>query len=251
MEAVIAAVYLDGGWDAADDLVHAAARRRASAPAPSGPGGHDYKTRLQELAAREFDQLPRYQVRSEGPDHSKQFFATVTFRGEVHGERRGSVEEAGRAGRGARRVGPPRRGSRATATLGRGNGAPGIEGAGCRSCLRSRSCAATSNARSSASGSRRSRSTGCARVRRHHNRKQFISRLEGKKFTGVDRRGQVPPVPARRRRRARRAPRDVGPAAAGEERRARRARSTPTSSSPSSRAVSSASSTRGRSARCS
>ncbi len=31
---------------------------------------------------------------------------------------------------------------------------------------------------------------GMRSVRRHHNRKQFISRLEGKKFTGVDRRGK-------------------------------------------------------------
>src|SRR5262245_43111397 len=31
---------------------------------------------------------------------------------------------------------------------------------------------------------------GMRTVRRHHNRKQFISRLEGKKFTGVERRGK-------------------------------------------------------------
>ena len=31
---------------------------------------------------------------------------------------------------------------------------------------------------------------GMRSVRRHHNRKQFITRLEGKKFTGVDRRGK-------------------------------------------------------------
>lgn len=31
---------------------------------------------------------------------------------------------------------------------------------------------------------------GMRSVRRHHNRKQFISRLEGKKFTGVERRGK-------------------------------------------------------------
>ena len=54
-----------------------------------GPGGRDYKTRLQELAAQRFDQLPRYQVRAEGPDHSKRFFATVTLRGEVYGEGEG------------------------------------------------------------------------------------------------------------------------------------------------------------------
>jgi len=84
MEAVIAAVYLDGGWAAANELVMGLLESRIRTGA-SGPGGHDYKTRLQELAARDYDQLPRYHVRSEGPDHSKQFYATVTLRGEVRG----------------------------------------------------------------------------------------------------------------------------------------------------------------------
>jgi ribonuclease-3 len=84
MEAVIAAVHLDGGWEAADQLVMRLLGDRIREGA-SGPGGRDYKTRLQELAAHRFDQLPRYQVRAEGPDHSKQFFATVLLRGEVYG----------------------------------------------------------------------------------------------------------------------------------------------------------------------
>jgi ribonuclease-3 len=88
MEAVIAAVYLDGGWQAADELVLRLLGDRIREGA-SGPGGRDYKTRLQELAARRFDQLPRYQLRSDGPDHSKRFFATVTLRGESYGEGEG------------------------------------------------------------------------------------------------------------------------------------------------------------------
>ncbi len=84
MEAVIAAVYLDGGWDAARKLVLRVLAPRIIEGA-SGPGGHDYKTRLQELATQTFDQLPRYQVRHEGPDHSKRFFATVLLRGEPWG----------------------------------------------------------------------------------------------------------------------------------------------------------------------
>jgi len=85
MEAVIAAVYLDGGWEAADALVLRLLGDRIRDGA-AGPGGDDYKTRLQELAAREFDQLPRYQVRAEGPDHSKRFFAKVSIAGVVRGE---------------------------------------------------------------------------------------------------------------------------------------------------------------------
>ena len=88
MEAVIAAVYLDAGWRAADDLVLRLLGERIREGA-AGPGGHDYKTRLQELAARRYDQLPRYQVRAEGPDHSKQFFASVAIAGEVRGEGEG------------------------------------------------------------------------------------------------------------------------------------------------------------------
>jgi ribonuclease-3 len=88
MEAVIAAVYLDGGWDAADALVLRLLGDRIRDGA-AGPGGDDYKTRLQELAARRFDQLPRYQVRAEGPDHSKRFFATVSIAGVVRGDGEG------------------------------------------------------------------------------------------------------------------------------------------------------------------
>jgi ribonuclease III len=88
MEAVIAAVYLDGGWEAADRLVLRLVGERIRESA-AGPGGHDYKTRLQEVAARRFDQLPRYTVKADGPDHSKRFYATVTLRGEVFGEGEG------------------------------------------------------------------------------------------------------------------------------------------------------------------
>jgi len=53
--------------------------------AASGPGGQDYKTRLQELAARVLDSAPRYEVQDDGPDHAKRFFATVRVDGVAHG----------------------------------------------------------------------------------------------------------------------------------------------------------------------
>jgi ribonuclease III len=84
MEAVIGAVYLDGGWDAAAELVMRLLGPRI-AEAAAGPGGHDYKTRLQELAARRFDQLPRYDVQGEGPDHAKRFSAVVFLAGQALG----------------------------------------------------------------------------------------------------------------------------------------------------------------------
>lgn len=87
-EAVIGAVYLDGGWDAAHRLVMDLLGERIELAA-AGPGGHDYKTRLQELCAREFDQLPVYSVRDEGPDHAKEFEAVVHVMGSARGTGRG------------------------------------------------------------------------------------------------------------------------------------------------------------------
>jgi len=93
MEAVLAAVYLDGGLEPATRLVLSLLERRIREQA-IGPGGGDYKTRLQELAARRCDQLPRYQVRHEGPDHSKRFFAAVFLRDEEYGAGEGRSKKA-------------------------------------------------------------------------------------------------------------------------------------------------------------
>jgi len=97
MEAVIGAAYMDGGWPAAVELVLERLGGRIAAAA-AGPGGQDYKTRLQELAARTYDQLPRYHVVDEGPDHAKHFFAAVTVggleRGRGHGRSKKQAEQA-------------------------------------------------------------------------------------------------------------------------------------------------------------
>jgi ribonuclease-3 len=83
-EAVIGAVYLDGGWPAAAELVLDLLGERIAAAA-LGPGGQDYKTRLQELAARELEALPEYSVLDEGPDHAKRFYASVRVQGVEYG----------------------------------------------------------------------------------------------------------------------------------------------------------------------
>jgi ribonuclease-3 len=59
------------------------------AEAADGPGGRDFKTQLQELAARQFEQLPTYELRDEGPDHEKRFFATVFLGGQSWGSGEG------------------------------------------------------------------------------------------------------------------------------------------------------------------
>ena len=88
MEAVIGAVYLDLGAEAAERLVLGLLVDRID-EAAAGPGGHDYKTQLQELAAREFEQLPEYGLRDEGPDHDKRFYAVVRLGGEPQGHGEG------------------------------------------------------------------------------------------------------------------------------------------------------------------
>ncbi len=83
MEALIAAVYLDAGFDVAKRIVldrwSDAIARRATAP-----GKHDYKTRLQELLA-ESGRRPVYRTEGEGPDHARTYRATVTVDGEALG----------------------------------------------------------------------------------------------------------------------------------------------------------------------
>jgi ribonuclease-3 len=87
-EAVVAAVYLDQGFAVARDLVMRCLSERI-ADAAAGPGGRDYKTRLQEATAAGSLGRPRYVVRDEGPDHAKQFFAMVYVSDRLYGEGEG------------------------------------------------------------------------------------------------------------------------------------------------------------------
>ena len=98
MEAVIGAVYIDGGTAAAYGLIERLVGDRLTSSA-SLLDHLDYKTALQELSARLFERAPVYVLREEGPDHAKHFFAIG--RGGRSAARRGrrSLEEAGRAGR--------------------------------------------------------------------------------------------------------------------------------------------------------
>jgi ribonuclease-3 len=97
MEALIGAIYLDRGWKAASNLVMRLLGERM-VEAAAGPGGQDYKTRLQELCARQLDELPHYQVSDEGPDHAKMFDALVLVRGTIfgsgHGRSKKQAEQA-------------------------------------------------------------------------------------------------------------------------------------------------------------
>jgi ribonuclease-3 len=96
MEALIGAVYVDGGLDAARRLVLDLFEERIDdeVAGPGGPGGADHKTQLQELVARRFEAVPAYVVSDEGPDHEKTFFAEVRVGDELVGRGEGRNKKA-------------------------------------------------------------------------------------------------------------------------------------------------------------
>ena len=92
-EAVLGAVYLDGGTESAYAMVQrwVAPRMLTSV---SRLNQLDHKTQLQELAARAGRSAPVYMVTSTGPDHAKSFHATVSLDGDVLGDGSGRSKKA-------------------------------------------------------------------------------------------------------------------------------------------------------------
>ncbi len=94
-EALVGAVFLDGGWSAALALVrgHLAAALDA---AVAGRAETDHKTRLQELLHQRGAAAPVYALTAaSGPDHARTFDVEVAIEGEVLGRGRGrSKKEA-------------------------------------------------------------------------------------------------------------------------------------------------------------
>ena len=92
-EAVLGAVYLDGGPEAAFGLVerHVATRLTDST---DGLGHLDFKTELQERCARLDRPAPEYSLSSTGPDHAKLFTAAVSVDGVVLGTGEGRSKKA-------------------------------------------------------------------------------------------------------------------------------------------------------------
>jgi len=85
MEAVIAAVFVEGGLAPVLCIVDRFLGE-AFARAAAGTLDRDFKTQLQELAQSRLRATPRYRVVAEhGPDHSKTFDVETDLRGEVVG----------------------------------------------------------------------------------------------------------------------------------------------------------------------
>lgn len=100
LEAVLAAVYRDGGLEAARRFaLDAFAPELHEAMSQDAAGVGDYKTQLQEWCQRRHAGVPQYATtRETGPDHEKTFEVVVTVQGEPLGRGTGrSKKEAEQA----------------------------------------------------------------------------------------------------------------------------------------------------------
>lgn len=97
VEAVFAAVYLDGGFEAVRPIIYREILDKAEQGSPEAV--RDYKTTLQELVQRENGQSLCYRlVEESGPDHDKTFLVDVLLNEQKVGEGKGhSKKEAEQA----------------------------------------------------------------------------------------------------------------------------------------------------------
>ena len=91
VEAVIAAMYLDGGIEGPERFIE---RMILSPESIEAHHAADYKTELQELVQQKSGQVLSYIPAGEsGPDHAKVFAARVSLNGEVIGEGSGRTKK--------------------------------------------------------------------------------------------------------------------------------------------------------------
>ena len=93
-EALIAAIYLDGGVDAARDFILPFVERRMLGQAKT-EGFKDYKTLLQEIIQKNPEEKVQYVLVDEmGPDHDKRFDVEVRLNSNVIGRGSGRSKKA-------------------------------------------------------------------------------------------------------------------------------------------------------------
>jgi len=81
LEAIIAAIYLDGGFDSAYRLIDSLFSPYLDTVVTQS-ADQDFKSRLQELAQTHRGKIPVYRtVRESGPDHDKTFHIRLTVQG--------------------------------------------------------------------------------------------------------------------------------------------------------------------------
>lgn len=97
VEALLGAIYLDGGLDAAIHAVAGIFREYLSSgqlDQPLKTLDKDYKTQLQEVIQARFKLTPIYSMESEkGPDHDKTFHMSVSLGGRVLAEGAGKSKK--------------------------------------------------------------------------------------------------------------------------------------------------------------
>ncbi|RMF83523.1 MAG: ribonuclease III [Nitrospinota bacterium] len=92
LEAIIGAIYLDGGWDQVKQVVlqlfHPELRQVLHTPSP------DPKSLLQQYTLERGEGLPCYRlVRTEGPDHAKTFVVETQIAGRIWGRGKGKSKK--------------------------------------------------------------------------------------------------------------------------------------------------------------
>ena len=100
LEAVIGALYLEAGWNPAEQMILELLGPRIEVAAAE-PDDFDQKGLLQELTVRQGEGVPRYVVVGSGPDHDRQFEAAVFVNGiqrgaGVGGTKKDAEQEAAR-----------------------------------------------------------------------------------------------------------------------------------------------------------
>ncbi len=90
VEALIAAAYLDGGFEVAKHIV----QQHVLSLLSEAEKTHDYKTELQELVQRKKEQHLTYELLAEsGPDHCKEFTVQVSLNGTPVGSGTGTSKK--------------------------------------------------------------------------------------------------------------------------------------------------------------
>ena len=86
VEAVLAAIYLDGGMEAAQGFILDFIKRKAE-EVVKNHRVMDYKTTLQEIVQKNHEEVLSYRLKSEsGPDHDKRFVMEVLINSNVLAE---------------------------------------------------------------------------------------------------------------------------------------------------------------------
>lgn len=95
LEAIIGAIYLDAGLDAARHSVTQIFAHELTHLTAAEPFSNRAKSRLQEWTQKHRAAQPDYHLkRTEGPDHAREYFVDVALQGEVIGSGAGSSKKA-------------------------------------------------------------------------------------------------------------------------------------------------------------